>query len=74
MIKRFISKAHGNDALGQSDVVELQECRSKFDALSRMQATVEFELEGTIITANQNFLDTVMYSLEEIVGQHHRLN
>ncbi|KRA60299.1 chemotaxis protein [Caulobacter sp. Root655] len=40
-------------------------------AIDRSQAMIEFQLDGTIITANKNFLDTVGYSLDEIVGRHH---
>ncbi|QDU69868.1 methyl-accepting chemotaxis protein [Engelhardtia mirabilis] len=40
-------------------------------AISKSQAVIEFELDGTIITANQNFLDTLGYTLAEIEGQHH---
>ncbi|NSY39866.1 PAS domain-containing methyl-accepting chemotaxis protein [Leisingera sp. ANG59] len=43
------------------------------DAINRVQAIIEFELDGTIITANENFLATVGYTLEEIQGQHHRM-
>ncbi|OAN11255.1 chemotaxis protein [Photobacterium jeanii] len=46
---------------------------SVLSALNRSQATIEFEPTGTILTANQNFLDTVGYSLEQIKGQHHRM-
>jgi methyl-accepting chemotaxis protein len=42
-------------------------------AINRSQAVIEFELDGTIITANQNFLDTVGYSLEEVAGCHHSM-
>jgi methyl-accepting chemotaxis protein len=42
-------------------------------ALDRSQAVIEFKPDGTILTANQNFLSTVGYSLEEIQGQHHRM-
>jgi len=42
-------------------------------AIDRSQAIIEFQLDGTIITANKNFLDTVGYSLDEIVGRHHSL-
>ena len=52
---------------------ELQECRSKLDAISRGMAVIEFRLDGEIVDANQNFLNTLGYSLEEIVGQHHRI-
>jgi methyl-accepting chemotaxis protein len=40
-------------------------------AIDRSQAMIEFQLDGTIITANKNFLSTVGYSLDEIVGRHH---
>jgi methyl-accepting chemotaxis protein len=42
-------------------------------AIDRSQAMIEFQLDGTIITANKNFLDTVGYSLDEIVGRHHSI-
>jgi len=45
----------------------------KIEALNKAQAVIEFELDGTIIAANQNFLEAVGYSLEEIVGKHHSI-
>ena len=42
-------------------------------ALHRSQAVIEFNLDGTIITANQNFLGAMGYSLAEVQGQHHRM-
>jgi methyl-accepting chemotaxis protein len=42
-------------------------------AISRSQAVIEFKLDGTIIKANDNFLNAVGYRLDEIVGQHHRM-
>lgn len=45
----------------------------QLEAISKSQAVIEFNLDGTIISANQNFLDTVGYRLDEIVGQHHRI-
>lgn len=42
-------------------------------AILNSQAVVEFETDGTIITANQHFLAAFGYSLPEIVGKHHRL-
>jgi len=42
-------------------------------AISRSQAVVEFDLDGTIVSANPNFLKLMGYELEEIVGKHHRL-
>lgn len=42
-------------------------------ALHRAQAIIEFETDGTIITANENFLRVMGYRLAEIKGQHHRI-
>ncbi len=49
------------------------ELQSKLDALDRSQAVIEFNLDGTIITANQNCLAAVGYSLPEVQGRHHGL-
>ena len=49
------------------------EVRGKLDALDKSQAIIEFGLDGTIQTANKNFLDTMGYALEEVSGQHHRM-
>jgi methyl-accepting chemotaxis protein len=45
----------------------------KISAIGRAQAVIEFNLDGTIITANENFLSTVGYKLEEIQGKHHQM-
>lgn len=42
-------------------------------ALGRSQAVIEFNLDGTIVTANDNFLAAVGYRLDEIQGRHHRM-
>lgn len=44
---------------------------AKLDAVGRSQAVIEFNLDGTIITANQNFLAAMGYTLAEIEGKHH---
>lgn len=49
------------------------EFEGKLNAINKAQAVIEFNLDGTIITANENFLKTVGYSLEEIKGKHHRM-
>ena len=36
-------------------------------------AMIEFKMDGTIITANDNFLAALGYSLDEIKGQHHSM-
>ena len=52
---------------------QFSEERAILDALSQSQAVIEFEPDGTIITANSNFLNALDYSLNEIVGQHHKI-
>ena len=42
-------------------------------AISRSQGTIEFDLDGTIVSANGNFLDLMGYTAEEVVGRHHRM-
>ena len=45
----------------------------QLDAIGKVQAVIEFQLDGTIITANDNFLSVVGYSLHEVQGKHHRM-
>lgn len=46
---------------------------SQLEALSNSQAVIEFDLQGKILTANQNFLDGLGYTLDEVKGQHHKM-
>ncbi len=52
---------------------EETDLRGQISAINRSQAVISFDLDGHILTANENFLATVGYELSEIVGQHHRL-
>jgi methyl-accepting chemotaxis protein len=49
------------------------ETDAMIQALSRSQAVIEFKPDGTILTANENFLSATKYRLSEIQGQHHRI-
>ncbi len=49
------------------------EFEGKINAISRVQAVIEFTPSGEVITANENFLNTLGYRLDEIRGRHHRL-
>lgn len=49
------------------------ETAGKIDAIARSQAVIEFDMRGTILTANSNFLRAVGYTLEEVQGQHHSM-
>jgi methyl-accepting chemotaxis protein len=60
-----------------SDVTQQKLANADFlgqiEAISKAQAVIEFNMDGTIITANENFLSTLGYSLEEVQGQHHSM-
>ncbi|WP_332876771.1 methyl-accepting chemotaxis protein [Massilia sp. S19_KUP03_FR1] len=49
------------------------DAQGKIDAIDRLQAVIEFDLEGRVLHANDNFLQTFGYALDDIVGQHHRI-
>ena len=53
--------------------LQLAEYEGKIRAINRAQAVIEFELDGTVITANENFLRIFGYSLDDVVGKHHRI-
>ncbi|MEM9704848.1 MAG: methyl-accepting chemotaxis protein [Pseudomonadota bacterium] len=68
------------NTLEWADVTELRkqerlnaDFRSKMEAIDKAQGVIEFDLKGNIRTANGNFLDVVGYTLDEIVGKHHRM-
>lgn len=50
-----------------------REQRAIIAAIDKSQALIEFMLDGTIVTANDNFLRLLGYTLGEIVGKHHSL-
>ncbi|MCQ4110520.1 PAS domain-containing methyl-accepting chemotaxis protein [Aeromonas sp. JL9] len=60
-----------------SDITEsyqqLSRQKAIISALDRALAIIEFTPKGEIVTANQNFLSCVGYSLSQLKGQHHRL-
>lgn len=53
--------------------LQAAEVQSKLHAMNRVQAMIEFRLDGTIVHANENFLSVIGYELSEIVGKHHRM-
>ena len=60
-----------------TDITEQQQneddARGQLEAIAKVQAIIEFDLDGTIITANDLFLQTMGYHLQEVVGKHHRM-
>jgi len=60
-----------SDVTPEHDRMRDQE--AAFEAINRSMATIEFRPDGTIIDANQNFLDAMGYRLADIQGKHHRM-
>ncbi|QXZ15878.1 PAS domain-containing methyl-accepting chemotaxis protein [Pseudomonas sp. AO-1] len=54
-------------------VQQESEANAKLQAIDRAMAVIEFDLDGGILTANQNFLTRMGYTLVELKGKHHRL-
>ncbi|WP_332693458.1 methyl-accepting chemotaxis protein [Devosia sp.] len=47
--------------------------KATLEAIGKSQAIIEFSPDGTVLTANRNFLTALSYELDEIVGKHHRM-
>jgi methyl-accepting chemotaxis protein len=58
---------------GNRNKERLVELEAVNAAIGKSQAVIEFNLDGTVITANDNFLNALGYSLAEVKGQHHRM-
>lgn len=52
---------------------QAEQNQALLDAVSRAQAVIEFDLDGTIRTANENFLQLMGYDLDEVRGRHHSM-
>jgi len=59
--------------LGWNNSKQVQDAIAQAAAISRSQAVIEFNMDGTILTANENFLSTLGYALGEIQGRHHSM-
>ena len=71
---------HLGFALQWSDVTEtrhherqVRDLNAQMQAIDANYAVIEFEVDGTILTANRNFLAALGYTLAEVKGQHHRI-
>jgi methyl-accepting chemotaxis protein len=56
----------------QSEIAR-QNMKGIVDAIDKSYATIEFDLNGAIQTANNVFLQTMGYTLDEIKGKHHSM-
>ncbi|MBI5671976.1 MAG: PAS domain-containing protein [Nitrospirae bacterium] len=57
----------------KSDKSNAKDLAGLVEAINRTQAIIEFNLDGTVMTANDNFLATLGYQLRDIKGQHHQM-
>ncbi len=60
----------GSEMLGLGS---LTDAKAIVSAINRSQAIIEFQLDGTILSANENFCQTMGYTLSEIIGKHHSI-
>jgi len=63
----------GSASRSGPSAVEVADFAGQLAAIDKAQAVIEFNMDGTTITANENFLTTVGYDLSEVQGKHHRM-
>src|SRR5579872_7392669 len=60
-----------------TDVTEQKLATANFvgqiEAINKALATIEFTMDGTVVTVNDNFLNALGYTLNEIKGKHHSM-
>ncbi|ESQ92807.1 methyl-accepting chemotaxis protein [Asticcacaulis benevestitus] len=64
-----VFKANAEEQIG----VVTTDLKGQIAAISKAQAIIEFDMTGKILTANENFLTAIGYSLDDIKGQHHSM-
>ncbi|PQO47822.1 methyl-accepting chemotaxis protein [Blastopirellula marina] len=67
----FVSNAHSAEQAAEAEK-SARDQSAMIAALDRSALLIELDLAGQVITANENFLHTFGYTLEELQGQHHR--
>jgi methyl-accepting chemotaxis protein len=55
------------------NAAKARDAMAQADAISKSQAVIEFNMDGVVLNANQNFLGALGYSLSEIQGKHHSM-
>jgi methyl-accepting chemotaxis protein len=60
-------------AAAVAEKVAAAEFSGQIEAIGKSQAVIEFKMDGTVVTANENFLKAFGYTLDEIKGKHHSL-
>jgi methyl-accepting chemotaxis protein len=71
--KRSVASMRVSGAAVAKSSQDMHDLTAQLAAIQKSQAVIEFSLDGVIITANDNFLRALGYSLDEIKGKHHSL-
>lgn len=69
--RRSASGTSTSRVAAAASATEVLELRAQLAAIHKSQALVEFDMEGVVLTANPNFLSTMGYRAEDVVGRHH---
>ena len=67
------AQAQKSNAQAQVGKQELEHLKGQLAAINKAQATIEFTLDGEVITANENFLNLFGLQLNEVKGKHHSM-
>lgn len=70
--KTDVGRPNGKSAMSAADQLNL-DYKGQIEAISKSLAVIEFQMDGTVITANDNFLRVLGYTLVEIQGRHHSM-
>ena len=61
----------------RQDVTDLKkkelDIRNRMNAINQSNSVIEFNISGNIVYANQNFCNSLGYTLEELKGKHHSI-
>jgi methyl-accepting chemotaxis protein len=68
ILKQWMTGSH-HSQLSDLDLERL----NRMEALHRVVAMIEYDLDGNVLDANQTFLDLTGYTRDEVLGQHHRM-
>jgi methyl-accepting chemotaxis protein len=70
--KTEVGKPNGKSAMSAAEQMNL-DYKGQVEAIRKTLAVIEFQMDGTVITANDNFLRVLGYTLDEIQGRHHSM-
>ena len=65
--------SRSKQAAADISAADIADFSGQMEAIRKALAVIEFNMDGTIITANDNFLDAMGYTLAEVQGRHHSM-